>query len=388
MNIRAVFTLLLVQLPIATSTSLYGILSRYLQEVVINHGEGNNDTDTQAAVNYDGFDDDYDAREIVNHPHALEFKDTLRFGEPLTVNFRNPNNFRNPDKWEHVQTWIGLYQDTNRKLSKYTTPKESNLFAWLNVCNAQDDCGEEIMEGSVKFSAENPQSDWYSNFPYHPGDYLLCMTNEMRLPDASTHTHALVAPCQEVVVKPPPEKMEQKARVQSLASTVIRGADFTAYFETPVAVQNQWVGLYESVDGLQPTGNLACKALLWTYTGCANQRGDQTGYSACAARLKNGTITLNESNLVDDTGCKTETDRLVNRKSRPWPIKPGTYHLCVMFTSYEPFRLYTCSDPIEVERRRKRNEITGEEENDRPVNKGRGESAVRGYTKSNTGGGQ
>jgi len=283
----------------------------------------------------------------------LHFDSEVRFGEPITVHFCNPQ-----EPSDDEVPWIGIFKDKAR-LDMKRMPRTSLVHAWLNDCNSQSECLERTKAGVVEFSAKDPASSWYNNFPLHTGTYRICFAKEVwketLINDSGSaqrwdvdHTHKLIGKCKQLVVLPTKDKMTRQAKVKSANGRYFVGDDIIAMFDSPVPVPNQWIGVYEKngtkKHGGPPEGNLMCKSHLWAYAGCGNQEGDQLESRSCAERKKSGIVRMNETNLDNDPVCE----------AKQWPIPPGKYYLCLNFHNYEPFTEYKCSKKEFVIKKRRR----------------------------------
>jgi len=149
---------------------------------------------------------DVEDRPLCGKKSPVYFKREVRFGEPITVHFCNPNKAK-----ENVVPWIGLFKDRTH-LSLRRKPSKLRLQAWLNDCNSQFSCPTTTHAGSVEFSATDPASSRYNNFPYHSGTYRVCLMGGIW--NSSRNTHEVVGRCKRLTVLPPQDKMTDKAEVE------------------------------------------------------------------------------------------------------------------------------------------------------------------------------
>jgi hypothetical protein len=264
----------------------------------------------------------------------LSVKKKHAFGKDIKVTFENPN----PSTGQYP--WIGLFEDTGTQPLD-DVPSMDLLHAWLNDCNSQEDCDSVVDKGKVKFSAKDPKQSYYG-YGYSPlrqGKYIVCYLNEYydEDDDDADEKYELLTNCMKIKIKKPKGKIKTKANIEPLSTQLGVGDDIKANFDTPVAIVNQWVGLYAEENGQAPKGDLDEKDLLWGYTGCDTQDGDQKETNNCVKKKKTGTFTFNENNIDDDDDSTT------------WPLPKGRYYLCVNFHANKPYNFYKCSKVIEID---------------------------------------
>lgn len=265
----------------------------------------------------------------------LSVKGKHTFGKDIKVTFENPN----PSTGQYP--WIGIFEDTGG-LPLDNVPDLDLLQAWLNDCNSQDDCDSVVDKGKVKFSAKDPKHHYYDNgySPLRQGKYIVCYLNEYydEDDDDADDKNELLADCMKTKIKKPRGKIKKKAKIEPLSTQLGVGDDIEAKFDTPVAIVNQWVGLYAEENGQAPKGDLDDKDLLWGYTGCDTLDGDQEETNNCVKKKKTGTVTLNENNMDIDDG-----------DDATWPVPKGRYYMCVNFHANKPYNFYKCSEVIKID---------------------------------------
>ena len=154
----------------------------------------------------------------------------------------------------------------------------------------------------------------------------------------------IVTDCVRFRVSEPIDKMIQKTKIVPKSLELHVGDAFVADFRTPINVPNQWVGLYPARDDGGPPQLNACESVLWTFTGCDNQSGDQETMN-CANRnpkKKIGEIHMDEESLDNYGNCGYYD------VAPQWPIGPGDYYMCLNFLSDKPYDIFTCSEKITV----------------------------------------
>lgn len=156
------------------------------------------------------------------------------------------------------------------------------------------------------------------------------------------YDYNLVTDCEKFTVEIKKKDLIEKSNITPLKDSFISGEAINASFRFPQAMGNTWVGLYRAqYDGTKPPhGELACNSLLWTYTGCNNQKGDQEESWNCALKKKTGFITLDYKNWDDD--CFGYDEEGV------WPPPPGNYYLCISWLNEEPLDLFKCSEMFAI----------------------------------------
>jgi len=278
-------------------------------------------------------------------------KEKYNFGEAITVDFTNGS----PASRANSYPYLAIFSDQYANATLDQVPSFDYFLAWLNDCNSQNDCESVVTEGSVEFSAADPREAYYYTydyygyeyeygygyFPFRDGKYVVCFLNDVYDVDATDDgseaiDQTLITDCKRFQVRKPKKKMKKKAKV--IAKRKIKfGDDFTATIKTPVPIPNQWVGVYKAEKGKAPKGPLDDKALLWGYTACETQEGDQAETTNCNAKSKNSKISLGENFLNID-----------NVKA-VWPLKKGKYFMCVNFHSNVPYNQFKCSKNIKVQ---------------------------------------
>jgi len=271
---------------------------------------------------------------------TLNVKAQHAYGKNIKVSFNNPN-FNDAGSY----AFIGIFSN-EEELPLNVVPDWGYFMAWLSDCYSQT-CDDAVEKGSVTFSAKDPKSYYYSDyyeesygyFPFRDGKYIACFINESydSDDDGAESDYSLITNCKRFVVKKPPNKIRKKAKINPVKTKVKQKVAIKAKWQTPTPIQNQWVGLYaEVVENTPPRGNLSGKTLLWGYTGCPKQTGDQTETNNCSKLKKKGTITMNKSKLD-----KENVDAV-------WPLAKGFYYLCIQFHANEPYNLHKCSARIEI----------------------------------------
>jgi len=155
------------------------------------------------------------------------------------------------------------------------------------------------------------------------------------------YDYNLVTDCEKFTVEMKKEDLIEKSTITPLKDSFISGEAINGRFRFPQAMGNTWVGLYRAqYDGTKPPhGNLACNSLLWTYTGCNNQKGDQEESENCAFKKKTGFITLDQQNWdYDCFDCDEDV----------WPPPPGNYYLCISWLNEDPLDLFKCSEMFAI----------------------------------------
>jgi len=270
------------------------------------------------------------------------------FGEAITVNFVNGS----PSDRANAYPYIGIFADKNGNMTLDEVPSFDSFTAWLNDCGTQEDCDSTVSEGSVTLSAEDPREAYYYTydyygeeyyygygyFPFRDGKYLACFMNDIYAVDAEDGAEAvaqeLIADCAKFQVRKPKKKMKKKAKVNAKRK-LSSGAEFTAKVKTPVPVSNQWIGIYKAENGKAPKGDLDGKDLLWGYSACETQQGDQTETTNCYRKSKNSQVSLG-------------ADHLSGSPDAVWPLPKGEYFMCVHFHVNVPYNFFKCSKKIKV----------------------------------------
>jgi len=270
----------------------------------------------------------------------LSVKKKVPFGKDIIVKFKNPDPPSNLEL-----PYIAIFEDEDAPINPLplnAIPDWGLVRGWLNDCNTQEACSSNTTKGSVTFSAADPKSYYYSPyyyyaygyFPLRDGKYVVCYLKSVSTgPFPATE---LISNCLRLEVKAPNTKMTDKAKIAFKKKKINVGQAFEAKFKTPIKIPNQWVGLYREENGGPPTGDLADKELLWGYTACPTQAGDQTETNNCFNQKKKGTIELNQNHLSEDNPISV------------WPVPKGKYYICINFHSNEPYDVYKCSGKIKV----------------------------------------
>jgi len=272
---------------------------------------------------------------------SLTVKPKHAFGKNVKISFQNPN-----PSLEYAYPFIAIFWDESGDLPLDVIPDWTLFMAWLNDCNSQNECESTTAEGTVTFSAADPKSYYYYEyngfgygyFPFRNGSYVVCYLNEIYESDDDGAAAAteLITDCKRFQVKKPKNKIKKKAKVNPLSTEIGVGEAFQAKFKAPIPIQNQWIGLFPAESNGPPKGKLDGKSILWGYTGCPTQEGDQEETKNCVKKKKKGMVKLNKKNLADD--CEFAE----------WPVQPGIYYMCISFHSNEPYNLFKCSKAITV----------------------------------------
>jgi len=262
----------------------------------------------------------------------LSVSEKVPFGKDIIVEFNNPDP---PSDLE--LPYIAIFEDEGAPINPLplnAIPDWGLVRGWLNDCNTQEVCSSPTTKGSVTFSAADPKSYYYSAyyeyaygyFPLRDGKYVVCY-----LKSVGTYGTELISDCLRLTVKAPTTYMIDNASIKFKKPKLKPGKTFKAKFKTPTAIPNQWAGLYREVNGGPPTGDLADKELLWGYTSCKTQNGDQKETTNCLKKKKKGTVKLKKNHLSDSPVSV-------------WPVPAGNYYICINFQSNEPYDVYKCSN--------------------------------------------
>jgi len=270
----------------------------------------------------------------------------ISFGKPVRVRFEHPS------PKPYLYPWIGIYKDLDEV--DLNDISYQNLHSWTYTCGSQelDECEPQVDKGLLTFSAKDPREfDWNfeSDLPFRPGKYRVCYINEVETGyDYDDYDYGyedrIVTDCVRFRVREPIDKMIQKTKIVPKSLELHVGDAFVADFRTPINVPNQWVGLYPARDDGGPPQLNACESVLWTFTGCDNQSGDQETMN-CANRKPNkkiGEIHMDEESLDNYGNCGYYD------VAPQWPIGPGDYYMCLNFLSDKPYDIFTCSEKITV----------------------------------------
>ena len=305
---------------------LKGLSTFFLVQIgtAVSKADANLDVDTDTELN-EGYEN------LTLMKDILKFKANVPFGKAFNVHFNYP---KPPPKGTHP--WIGIYIDDGT--APQELPDSSNLVAWQWTCGGQDECKHEdkVQRGVLTFGPKDPDSSEEYHYPMKSKSYLVCAANYEGYYDGGYYD-SLVTDCEPFTVLPHKPEMITKARVNTKRGLKIKVSDpIIAKFRTPIAIANQWIGLYPELNGKPPEGDLDCLSTMWVYTGCDGQDGDQDNDN-CVKRKKRGEVTLFGDEHMD-TDCDENS----------WPVPAGYYYLCVVFTDDAPYLVYKCSDKFEV----------------------------------------
>jgi len=268
----------------------------------------------------------------------LSVSEKVPFGKDIIVEFNNPDP---PSDLE--LPYIAIFEDEGAPINPLplnAIPDWGLVRGWLNDCNTQEVCSSPTTKGSVTFSAADPKSYYYSAyyeyaygyFPLRDGKYVVCYLKSVTVStDDPFPATELISDCLRLTVKAPTTYMIDNASIKFKKPKLKPGKTFKAKFKTPTAIPNQWAGLYREVNGGPPTGDLADKELLWGYTSCKTQNGDQKETTNCLKKKKKGTVKLKKNHLSDSPVSV-------------WPVPAGNYYICINFQSNEPYDVYKCSN--------------------------------------------
>lgn len=241
---------------------------------------------------------------------SLEVDSSIAYGSDIDVAFNNPDAV--------ASNWIAIYESDE-------TDDDNTLF-WANMCGDKDvtDCSAKA-SGSVAFKASDPKTESEQQWPALPGNKKACLMEG----DDSPYVTKI---CTEFTIEDLPSEATSDSSVDVDSESFDVGTAITAQFDAVVAIQNTWIGIYPSSDTDGIT-ELPGEPLLWAYTACNNQTGDQETTNNCAATKTTGSIQMDEN-----TG----------RSEGSWPIEAGTYKLCMSFNNNTPYDKFVCSDEFSV----------------------------------------
>jgi len=232
-------------------------------------------------------------------------KKKYKFGEEITVKFKNPNK-------PLESNWIGIYR--------------KNVALWLYTCGSQleQDCDRKpSKKGKVTFRTEDPSSTKRQFFPVIAGSYSACLMDGN--PNEPQYS-AKIGECKDFKVKQIPKKKLKNSSVTPLNLTFKVGEPIHASFETRTSFPNMWIGVFSANNG-KPKGEVGYSKF-WVYSGCNNQKGDQKQSDQCANTREKGDISI--TNYQDG------------------PVPEGQYYLCLVYMVNYPFDRFTCSERITV----------------------------------------
>lgn len=277
-------------------------------------------------------------------------KDKYAFGETVKVAFTNPSPVR-----ADAYPYLAVFKDTDGTAPLDAIPDWKFFIAWLNDCNSQEDCVSSLTDGTVEFSAGDPKEAYYYTydyygyeyeygygyFPFRDGKYMVCYILDVYDPNATDDAAAaidqqLITNCARFHVRKPVKKMLKKAKVIPRPRKIKFQDNFVAKFRSPIPVPNQWIGVYKT-DRNKPPKTLDDKPLLWGYTSCETQQGDQTETTNCNRKWKRGKVTLTKNHLD------------LENKDATWPLPRGNYFMCMHFHANKPYDQFKCSKKITVE---------------------------------------
>jgi len=265
----------------------------------------------------------------------LSVSEKVPFGKDIIVEFNNPDP---PSDLE--LPYIAIFEDEGAPINPLplnAIPDWGLVRGWLNDCNTQEVCSSPTTKGSVTFSAADPKSYYYSAyyeyaygyFPLRDGKYVVCYLKSV-ITGPLTATE-LISDCLRLEVEAPTTTTTKEAKIKFKKTELKLGKTFKAKFKTPIVIPNQWVGLYREENGGPPTGDLTDKEILWGYTSCKTQNGDQKETTNCLKKKKKGTVKLKKNHLSDSPVSV-------------WPVPAGNYYICINFQSNEPYDVYKCSN--------------------------------------------
>ena len=236
--------------------------------------------------------------------------DEIEFGSDIEVFYKNPIH--------DGETWIGIYP------SSADVSDHDYLLHWSNTCGNQNKYCTEEGNGTVTFSGADPKQAYHEFWPISPGSKKVCL---MRFDEAVL--------CKEFTIKDIPSDYLVSSGLTT-AESYNRYDPIMANFSTPYGIPNTWIGLYEASD-ITATEALPYSKyvpLLWVYSGCNNQEGDQAETGNCQQIKATGSIQFDGSSK--------------GNKKKKWPLPVNTYVLCMSIYSNMPYTEYFCGDSFEV----------------------------------------
>lgn len=235
----------------------------------------------------------------------------IKFGSDIQISWKNPIH--------DGETYIGIYTSTAYE------PKDKDLSLKANTCGDQKKYCSEQDYGTFTFSGADPKQEYNEYWPISPGNKKACM---MRFGE--------VVVCKEFTVKEiPPDYISNSTL--TTASSYSRGDTITVKFDTPYGIPNTWIGLYYASDvplDAVALPNKKYAPLLWKYTGCDNQYGDQQETDNCQAQVASGTIEFDKNSK--------------GYKKGKWPLYAGNYVVYMSLYNNAPYEKFITGDEFTV----------------------------------------
>lgn len=241
------------------------------------------------------------------------------FGEAITVSFDNPRNATETD-------FISLYQ-------KRGSGKSPRLAMWASTCGQQWDWENATLcpgnqEGSVTFSASDPNHEYDQQWPLKKGNYKACITHM----NATTGVDEDIA-CKNFRIKPLPKSYRCNTALMPAKESFDVNETISIDFITTKPITNSWIGVFKAEAANNTMWKLP-EPDMWGYTGCDNVQGDQSENNDCAALKKSGSVNIQKANE--------------ERSVEYWPLAAGTYRPCLIYDNNNPYTQFKCAETFEI----------------------------------------
>jgi len=174
--------------------------------------------------------------------------------------------------------------------------------------------------GSVTFAGMDPDLESEEQWPPSPGLKKACLMYDDDIP--------LV--CEEFTINELGTGIASSSTVETLELSYEVNETISVDFTVPVAIQNTWIGVYNSSDANNTMSSIP-EPLAWVYAACNNVAGDQTENNDCAATASSGTVEIDGRFDAD-------------RWTTGWPLLPDTYRVCLSFYNNDPYEEFICSE--------------------------------------------
>jgi len=252
-------------------------------------------------------------------------KDVYEFDEPIVVDYDFPNI-------EYDEHWVGIF------------PIDSDeLLLWSMLCGGSQSwdldtngCDTTSTSGSVTFSVGDPSHDYYVNdWALSPGNYEACIMDTV---DGEDEFYI----CVDFEINKFPTNVVEYTAISPFKRKFEYGEPLKARFFVTRKYSNTWIGLYSAdetdtddyYDASHRSESIN-EPLMWVYTGCNNNTGDQEENNDCANKKGQGTI------QIDDAANENSVRYFEE-------ITPGSYRFCLSYLNNKPYTEFKCSAKFEV----------------------------------------
>jgi hypothetical protein len=187
-----------------------------------------------------------------------------------------------------------------------------------------DGCDGSKTGDTIDFYATDPALEYDEQWPLNPGQYRACLRFSGNINLA----------CEQFTISAIPSDAAPYTALYPLKKTYKYGTPIKGRFYFPFTYTNTWVGLYRANDASHSSSEIE-EPLMWLYTGCNNQEGNQKETNDCSKKKRKGNFQFDEK--VEDRSELYFAE-----------IIAGNYRFCISYLNNSPYVTFACSDKFAV----------------------------------------